>query len=327
LQNDLLQFTEEWLTGILLRCNSAIHTAAQKNVTCEVQPAPDSYPPGSICLRVAAVPGAVSAGLGPEGLEPCEIDIIFAKIDGYQTVGPQPHSRRAANSSERNGGGLLRNFPSTSDDLAPFFRALEFSPDPVFVTDRMNRVVFWNDAARRFLGFPSQEAVGADCTELLRGCDQFGNRYCSEQCPIMKMANRGEIVREFSLMLETKDEQLVESKVSVLQLRTGPDDYFLLHLLRGSEPREVTRPIDSSEPPRPRLVSARESADARARRLTAREVEVLGMLAAGRTTPEIAERLHISQLTARSHIQNILEKLEVHSKAEAVAFAFQKNLI
>jgi two-component system nitrate/nitrite response regulator NarL len=56
-------------------------------------------------------------------------------------------------------------------------------------------------------------------------------------------------------------------------------------------------------------------------------VEVLGMLAAGRTTPEIAERLHISQLTARSHIQNILEKLEVHSKAEAVAFAFQKNLI
>jgi NarL family two-component system response regulator LiaR len=75
------------------------------------------------------------------------------------------------------------------------------------------------------------------------------------------------------------------------------------------------------------FVAARESADARARKLTIREVEVLGMLAAGRTTPEIAERLHISLLTARSHIQNILEKLEVHSKAEAVAFAFQKNLI
>jgi DNA-binding NarL/FixJ family response regulator len=54
---------------------------------------------------------------------------------------------------------------------------------------------------------------------------------------------------------------------------------------------------------------------------------VLGMIAAGRSTPEIAERLHIAQLTTRSHIQNILEKLEVHSKAEAVAFAFQKNLI
>jgi NarL family two-component system response regulator LiaR len=61
--------------------------------------------------------------------------------------------------------------------------------------------------------------------------------------------------------------------------------------------------------------------------LTTREVEVIGMLAAGHTTPEIASRLHISILTARNHIQNVLEKLEVHSKAEAVAFAFQKRLL
>ena len=51
------------------------------------------------------------------------------------------------------------------------------------------------------------------------------------------------------------------------------------------------------------------------------------MLAAGHATPEIASRLHISTLTARNHIQNVLEKLEVHSKAEAVAFAFQKRLL
>ncbi len=50
------------------------------------------------------------------------------------------------------------------------------------------------------------------------------------------------------------------------------------------------------------------------------------MLAAGRSTPEIAIALHISNLTARNHIQNILYKLEVHSKSEAVAFAFQKRL-
>jgi two-component system NarL family response regulator len=71
----------------------------------------------------------------------------------------------------------------------------------------------------------------------------------------------------------------------------------------------------------------RESTDARARRLTTREVEVLGMMAAGRTTPEISARLCISALTVRNHIQNILEKLEVHSKSEAIAFAFQKRLI
>jgi DNA-binding NarL/FixJ family response regulator len=75
------------------------------------------------------------------------------------------------------------------------------------------------------------------------------------------------------------------------------------------------------------LVSVRESPDARARRLTTREVEVLGMLAAGRSAPEIGGRLNISILTARNHIQNILDKLEVHSKAEAVAFAFQQRIV
>jgi DNA-binding CsgD family transcriptional regulator len=41
----------------------------------------------------------------------------------------------------------------------------------------------------------------------------------------------------------------------------------------------------------------------------------------------MASRLHISRLTARNHLQNILDKLEVHSKSEAVAFAFQKRLV
>lgn len=223
---------------------------------------------------------------------------------------------------------MLRNLPNVQDELAPIFRALEFSPDPVFVTDRTNRIAFWNHAVRALLGFDAEEAIGTACAELLRGRDQFGNRYCSGNCPIMQMANRGETVREFDLTLETKDRRTLDGRVTVLQLRAGrTDEYFLLHLLRGSDRRDPHRTTEMSEPPRPHLVPARESLDARARKLTSREVEVLGMLAAGRSTPEIAERLHISQLTARSHIQNILQKLEVHSKAEAVAFAFQKNLI
>lgn len=75
------------------------------------------------------------------------------------------------------------------------------------------------------------------------------------------------------------------------------------------------------------MQSARESPDARARRLSQREVEILGLIAAGRTTPEIADFLHISALTVRNHTQKILDKLEVHSKAEAVAFAFQKGIV
>ncbi len=211
---------------------------------------------------------------------------------------------------------------SHHDELVPLFQALELSPDAVFITDRRNCIVFWNDAARLLLGFTEDEALGADCDALLGGCDAFGNRYCSDECPVMRMANRGETVRNFSLTLRSKEQSTLTTSMAVLQLRGGAvDDYFLAHIIHAAASPETP------PPPRPRLVAARESTDVRARKLTSREVEVLAMLAAGRSTPEIAERLHISQLTARSHIQNILEKLEVHSKAEAVAFAFQKNLI
>lgn len=207
------------------------------------------------------------------------------------------------------------------------FQALEFSPDAVFVTDRSNRILFWNAAAGSLLGFSSDEAVGADCDDLLHGCDLFGNRYCSENCPIMQMANRSEVVHRFSINVRTKHGMAVMADATILQLRSAREDqYWLAHILQARQENEAHGATDTA-PPKPLHLVARESADARVRKLTTREVEVLGMLAAGRTTPEIAERLHISQLTARSHIQNILEKLEVHSKAEAVAFAFQKNLI
>ncbi len=222
---------------------------------------------------------------------------------------------------------MARPLPSATQELATLFQALELSPDAVFVTDRSNRILFWNDAAGSLLGFSGDEAVGADCDDLLRGCDLFGNRYCSENCPIMQMANRGEVVHKFSLKIRTKQGGSVMADATVLQLHsTRDDEYWLAHILHPAHETQAS-PASEAGPPKPLHLVARQSADARARKLTPREVEVLGMLAAGRTTPEIAERLHISQLTARSHIQNILEKLEVHSKAEAVAFAFQKNLI
>ncbi|HZD80800.1 MAG TPA: response regulator transcription factor [Actinomycetota bacterium] len=55
-------------------------------------------------------------------------------------------------------------------------------------------------------------------------------------------------------------------------------------------------------------------------RLTPREREVLALLANGAENDTIARTLVISRQTARTHIQNILGKLEVHSRLEAVAF-------
>jgi PAS domain S-box-containing protein len=216
------------------------------------------------------------------------------------------------------------------EEALPLLAALTHSPDPVFVTDRHNQIVFWNHSAEHLLGYSSDEVVGLPCAGVLQGGDVYGNRYCSEHCPVTQMAVRSETVRHFDLRFRSRDQRTVTVDVSILNLAVrAPDHFLLVHVLRPSEKSEAPeRPAEEiGASPRSPLTAVRESPDARARKLTSREVEVLGMLAAGQTTPEIASRLHISVLTARNHIQNILEKIEVHSKAEAVAFAFQKRIL
>ena len=61
--------------------------------------------------------------------------------------------------------------------------------------------------------------------------------------------------------------------------------------------------------------------------LTPRELEVLRALTEGLSTPEICERLFIAPNTLRTHVQNIMGKLRVHSKLEAVAFALRNHLV
>jgi DNA-binding NarL/FixJ family response regulator len=61
--------------------------------------------------------------------------------------------------------------------------------------------------------------------------------------------------------------------------------------------------------------------------LTRREKEVLALVAEGSDKDEIARLLVISPQTARTHIQNLLRKLEVHSRLEAAAFAMHNGIL
>jgi ATP/maltotriose-dependent transcriptional regulator MalT len=61
--------------------------------------------------------------------------------------------------------------------------------------------------------------------------------------------------------------------------------------------------------------------------LTARQVEVLALVAAGRTNREIAETLVVSEHTVRRHVQNIFAKVGVTSRAAATAFAYKHGLL
>jgi DNA-binding NarL/FixJ family response regulator len=71
------------------------------------------------------------------------------------------------------------------------------------------------------------------------------------------------------------------------------------------------------DPPRPRLVDE----------LTPREAEVLSLIANGLSNSEIADRLVISEGTVKSHINRLLAKIQVRSRAQAVTYAFQHGLV
>jgi DNA-binding NarL/FixJ family response regulator len=62
-------------------------------------------------------------------------------------------------------------------------------------------------------------------------------------------------------------------------------------------------------------------------RLTERELEVLRLVAKGMNNREIARQLFISENTVKNHVRNILEKLQLHSRMEAVMYAVREKLL
>jgi DNA-binding NarL/FixJ family response regulator len=61
-------------------------------------------------------------------------------------------------------------------------------------------------------------------------------------------------------------------------------------------------------------------------RVTARELEVLQLVAQGLNNREIGKRLFISENTVKNHVRNILEKLQLHSRMDAVMYAVREKL-
>jgi DNA-binding NarL/FixJ family response regulator len=74
-------------------------------------------------------------------------------------------------------------------------------------------------------------------------------------------------------------------------------------------------------------VSMPASASPRPHGLTARELQVLRLVAAGKTNRIIASELFLSEKTVDRHLSNIFDKLDVSSRAAATAFAYEHELI
>ncbi len=105
------------------------------------------------------------------------------------------------------------------------------------------------------------------------------------------------------------------------------------YLLKDTTPEELTRAIRAlaagGSPLEPAvaaklLTSMKESDDDE---LSAREMDVLKLLVAGASNKMIAAQLNLSENTVKSHLSHIFSKLQVQSRAEAVAVALQRGIV
>jgi DNA-binding NarL/FixJ family response regulator len=133
--------------------------------------------------------------------------------------------------------------------------------------------------------------------------------------------------------------------VAVLVLTTLLDEHLVLQAIHNGACGYVVKDVDTAELVRAiRSVAEGGSAfdsrsaaamvrslkvddEADSRRLTDRELEVLRMLAQGRSNREIGARLYISESTVKFHVRNLMRKLAVSSRAEAAYTASKLRVI
>ena len=109
-------------------------------------------------------------------------------------------------------------------------------------------------------------------------------------------------------------------------LHAGAATYLLKESL-GDDLIPIIREVYAGGGPIPSQVGRKLADRIKQQALTARELEVLQLVADGRRNKEIASILRISEETIQGHLKNILAKLDVHDRTEAVTIAIRRGIV
>ena len=209
--------------------------------------------------------------------------------------------------------------------------------DGAYVIDADQRIVYWNAAAERMLGYRSEEVVGRPCHEVLQGRDDENNAWCRLRCKVAVRSSRGDAVDTFTVCAQSSQGGQRWINVSILPfpITSGNGTRLVVHLFRDSTVQKqqealsntILAAVQNLQRPLAGNTEVPEAADQPVAMLTHRELQVLDLLARGMNTQAVAESLSISVPTTRNHVQNIFQKLQVHSRAQAVSYAFEHGLV
>ena len=213
-------------------------------------------------------------------------------------------------------------------------RLVESTCDASFAIDSDGLIAAWNAGAEMLFGRSSLEVLGQSCGAIVKGSDECGS-VCSENCTVRQAIENRHPLGNFDLKVETaKGRQW--SNVSVLIADDNNSKRPLaIYIIRPIDLRKrleilvrdfvVTNTSVSPENAVAMITSTR--APAKDTELSARELEILKLLARGESSKSIGELLHISRTTVNNHVQHLLRKLNAHNRLEAIRRAEHAGLI
>jgi PAS domain S-box-containing protein len=193
---------------------------------------------------------------------------------------------------------------------------LSRAEDGVWITASDGRIAFWNRAAETILGFSARDVLGRTCAEVFTGWDTRAEAVCGPICEAAAGACNG-IGSNFGFPTQAKDGRDVWLEIAAVTTN-GESPPFVIHVFYdATRTKQLLRELCEH--------IGRSSASSI--RLTPRELQVLRLMTEGLGTAATAKRLSVSRATVRNHVQNILGKLGVHTRLEAVAQARSKRLV
>ena len=201
------------------------------------------------------------------------------------------------------------------------------SAEAIIAVDDRGTVISWNDAATKLLGRSAAEAIGRPCHEVMQGISPSGRHLCGPDCPVQASCRELRAPRRFEMIVRHPDGNELWLEATTCIVIDDDDRAVAIHIL--AESVSARRLTDLAESVVRRVSKGRTepTAEADSRIATRRELDVLRLLAEGLSTAQIASRLGLSRATVRNHVQNVLLKLDAHSRAEAVVLAVKSGLV
>ena len=187
----------------------------------------------------------------------------------------------------------------------------------LMAVDGKYQIVYWNQTAEHLTGYPSTETLGRYCYDVMRGVGADEAPFCRLPCSLMLAAEGGKTLESLLLIYPDSQGQKHQCFFDSVVVQDA-EESLLIHFFHKMDwiplSKSLPLPSDSASP--------QNLDDAT---LTQREREVMALLAKGRSPREISRDLHISYATARNHVQNVIQKLGVHSRIEAVLVAIKES--